>query len=219
MIAAPNYNTIAQPQSPSEGGPTLLVGLKLNESPPPSNRHHGHLFSVCSQETSADKWPQRSVRFDLTPRCHFGRVELTIEEKHQMFWNAADIKRQARLEALLYLKNNHYLENSTTPYETIYNEALHTCCSIGRIENAHSIILSVSGCRGLEQFIVQGISKTRGEVVRRVLKAQSMLPAKLDRHQQAILLCGVSKNLTRSSRRMGQLFAIGDAQDAHADPY
>jgi hypothetical protein len=58
------------------------------------------------------------------------------------------------------------------------------------------------------------MNKTRVQIARRLVKAQSILPAKLDRDQQAVLLCGVSKNLTRSSRRMGQLRAIWDAQAA-----
>ena len=195
----------------------LLLRLSNNQQQAPSS-------SSCCSEPQLKK--RKLVAFDLTARMYVGRAQLTEKETEDMFWHSADTKHQAKKDALLYRKQHRDPSSSssssstttTTPYEETYNCALGLCSSSGRIpmEKVPLMAISTSSYRGLEPFLVRRMNETRLSNVRRILKAQSMLPTSLDADRQAALLCSVSKNLTRSSRRMGQLLAMADLAAAAA---
>jgi hypothetical protein len=157
----------------------------------------------------------RRVRFEMNsnnqiiPNVDTSRVELTEEEKKNMWWDAEGIKRKAKLDAKSY-QTKLEDEGSSISYNAKFYQAW-DLCNLNHGELKNLPLISNVPIRGLEVYIFPELTQSRHYVVRMVLKVQRSLPSKMSPDEQAAVLGSVSKNLTRPSKRLSRLFGIGDA--------
>ena len=144
--------------------------------------------------------------------CHvtIDRVALTTEEAASMWWQSEEansFKSRAKRAAKVYQTS----EVASDSYSEKFKEALDICTnSSGQLENVP--LVSNSPARGLENYIFPELVQQRKRVIRAVLNAQRKLPRGLSVDHRSKLLNATSKHLTRPSRRLARLLAIGDAK-------
>jgi hypothetical protein len=177
-------------------------------------------FLKMPEATKRKSRSPHKVRFEtdsenqIFPEVDTGRVELTEEEKKLMWWDGGG-RRRAKLHARAYKKELEEDEGLSTSYGAKFHQALDMCLSKTLLQNVP--LISNSSARGLEHQIFPELTESRHRAVRMVLMAQKQLPDKVTPDNQAALLSSVSKNLTRTSRRVARLLGIGDARVA-AEP-
>jgi hypothetical protein len=182
----------------------------LREPPVLGGKHQASPTSeLLMRKPSAKKLKSTSSRrvcFESVSKADTGRVTLTDEEKELMWWNN-ETKFQAKLDSISFQKEQADDESST--YTAAFRQALHMCSSNAPLQGAP--LISDSPVRGLEQRIFPELMQPRRRAVAMVLKAQRKLPKGASPEQKAALLCALSKKLTKPSRRVARLLAIGDA--------
>ena len=153
---------------------------------------------------------------DVAVNVDCNRLELTDEERIQMWWQAREynsFKRKAKQIAKIYQRLGP-LDEEECDYITRFRNAIDVCTnSSSHVDSVP--LLSNTPTRGLEAYIFpQYHSERRKKVIRSVLRAQSKLPTTIDVDGRARLLNATSKHLTRPMRRLARLLAIGDARVA-----
>lgn len=155
--------------------------------------------------------PGKSVDFDLQGvQVDMNRAELTPEERHDMWFGRATKKQAMAAAAALRESPEECLDEATHTYLACFQQALTTCHSNNKLEQLPPISIH-SSARGLEPIIFPEMVQMRTRVVGLVLKAQRKLPPTATLDQRAALLRSVSKNLTKPSRRIARVLAVGDA--------
>ena len=171
---------------------------------------------LSETESSLDKddrsSPQTAVFADV--KIDYNRLELTAEERNQMWWQATDyfnFKKNAKQITTNYRRLGP-LNESESDYAAKFHNAIDLCANSSCHMKDCVPLLSNTSARGLEAHIFpQYHSERRRKVIRSVLKAQSKLPTTIDEDGRARLLNATSKHLTRPMRRFARLLAIGDA--------
>ena len=159
---------------------------------------------------------QSSTNDDVAVDIDCNRLELTYEERIQMWWQAREynsFKRKAKHIAKIY-QTLGPLDEEQCDYVTRFRNAIDVCTNSS--SHMDSVpLLSNTPTRGLEAYIFpQYHSERRKKVIKSVLRAQRKLPTTIDVDGRARLLNATSKHLTRPMRRLARLLAIGDARVA-----
>ncbi len=162
---------------------------------------------------------KRNVVFDLDviPEYSNPVAEITDEEMRNM-WYGIETRRQARatvvaLKAQLSTTTSKDEDQTTCSYIEHFQEALTVSQSPdGKLDSILRKMSMDTPVRGLEHCMFPEIAHSRRRVIHKILRAQARLPPHASPGQRAFLLREVSMNLTRPSRRIAQLLAIGDAK-------
>jgi hypothetical protein len=176
------------------------------------------LLMLPTEATSVAK--TRRVRFRVDENNQIvldvnttARVELTEEEKTQMWWsNVSGLQRKN--------KQNEFKElvrqtSENEEYIAKFRQALDLCNNSSSKYPLQNVPL-VSDCpaRGIERVLFPELGQYRRQGVRTIVLAQSRLPPKMSLDLQQKLLGATSKRLSRPSRRLARLLGIGDAMVA-----
>eukprot|EP00934_Nitzschia_sp_Nitz4_P008310 Nitzschia sp. Nitz4//scaffold230_size58257//36396//37061//NITZ4_006485-RA/size58257-processed-gene-0.101-mRNA-1//-1//CDS//3329543262//8300//frame0 len=155
---------------------------------------------------------KKQVRFNLeSSQVDSNRVCLTQEECESM-WFGRSTKKQALSEATVFRESpKGSMDVDSRSYLACFKEALSTCHSDNKLEHLPPVSGDTSA-RGLEPLIFPEMVKIRRRATQMVLKAQERFPPGANRDQRAALLGSVSKSLSKPSRRMARILAVGDAK-------
>lgn len=159
----------------------------------------------------------RSVTFDLNlVREYSSQLQIT-DDDIGLLWHGNETRKQARAAVLALRseasKARQDEEPTTNSYVDHFKQALTLSQSPdGNMDNLSRNMSMDSPARGLEQSLFPEITEGRRRIIQKILKAQSRLPPHASPGQKGFLLREVSRHLTRPSRRLAQLLAVGDAR-------
>lgn len=160
----------------------------------------------------------RNVTFDLNlVREYSSQLEITSEDMG-ILWHGSETRKRARATVVALRSEASKAPQGDEPattnsYIDYFQQALTLSNTPdGNVDNLLSKMSMDSPARGLEQSLFPEITEGRRRVIQKILKAQSRLPPHASPGQKAFLLREVSRHLTRPSRRLAQLLAVGDAK-------